>query len=52
LVELPDEASVGMLVRGLVHRGCEVRALEPTADAIEEAFRHAVLGHRPGTGES
>jgi ABC-2 type transport system ATP-binding protein len=51
IVEVDGEQALGGLSRRLMHAGFSVVALEPTADALEEAFREAVLA-QPAAGEA
>ena len=47
VVELHGEGAVAALTRSLVLGGWSVEAIEPLSDALEDAFRHAVLVHHP-----
>ena len=49
VVDADDEATLGRAVRALAEE-CLVVGIEPTMDALEEAFKHAVLGPKR-TGE-
>jgi hypothetical protein len=44
VVEVDGEEGTGALARALVLAGWRILAIEPTSDALEEAFRQAVLG--------
>jgi ABC-2 type transport system ATP-binding protein len=44
VVEVDGEEGTGTLARALVLAGWRILAIEPTSDALEEAFRKAVLG--------
>jgi ABC-2 type transport system ATP-binding protein len=46
VVEVDGEEGIGTLARALVLGGWRILAIEPTSDALEEAFRQAVLGGR------
>jgi ABC-2 type transport system ATP-binding protein len=46
VVELQGEGAVAALTRSLVLAGWSVEAIEPLSDALEDAFRQAVLVHR------
>jgi ABC-2 type transport system ATP-binding protein len=46
VVELHGEGAVAALTRSLVLAGWSVEAIEPLSDALEDAFRQAVLVHR------
>jgi ABC-2 type transport system ATP-binding protein len=46
VVELDGDGAVAALTRSLVLAGWSVEAVEPLSDALEDAFRQAVLVHR------
>ena len=48
VVELHGEGAVAALTRSLVLGGWSVEAIEPLSDALEDAFRQAVLVHGDG----
>lgn len=52
VVEADHEAAVGAVVAELVGAGWPVLGVEPTTDALEDAFRRAIVGSGPTAGDA